>query len=223
MENLEIIELSNNGKVKAVHVKNVIHYVCRAALHESELNGTPNDVISGIEVVERHLRQYSAAYTKNSGVKVVTYDDSLLKYCFNQHNEIPGYICYWLYQFYGGLFGSPMKYSKRHCDVYNQLQKEYVHHRRRCKQNDKNDEIMRRKWRRQLCKLYRSRKYQAMFELHNTSFLDSISQKQLDDIWLLMIELFPKELNACDDEAYTAALGYIIGKAQGLSEAAQSA
>ncbi len=178
MENLEVIELSNNGKIKAEYVKNIIHYVCRAALQEAELNGAPNNVTSGIEVVKKHLRQYSAAYTKNSGVKVVTYDDSLLKYCFNQHNEIPGYICYWLYQFYGGLFGSPMKYSERHYDVYNQLQKEYVHHRRWCKLNDKNDEIMRRKWRRKLCKLYRSGKYNTMFELHNTSFLDNIPKNE---------------------------------------------
>lgn len=104
MENVEVIELCNNGFVSKELVKNVIHYVCRAALHEAELNRQPDNIVAGLETVRVKLIRFSAAHTHNLGIKAVTYSDSLSEYCFNQHNEIPKYIWYWLYRFYGSFW-----------------------------------------------------------------------------------------------------------------------
>lgn len=222
MENVEVIELCNNGFVSKERVKNVIHYVCRAALHEAELNRQPDNIVAGLETVRVKLIRFSATHTHNLGIKAVTYSDSLSEYCFNQHNEIPAYILYWLYRFYGGLFGSPMKYASRHYEIYNRLQRAYIEQYHNKKQSDKECKTYLKQARRRICKMYRSGKYSEAFDLYNAPLFDIIPKKDFEDIALLLSNLFPKAFDSCGDDAQTAAVGYVIGRLQGLSEAAQT-
>ncbi len=223
MENWEVIELCNQGIIKRERVKNVIHYVCRAAIYEAELSGQPENVIAGLDRVYSQLIQFSAQNTHNIGVKAVTHNDSLLKYCFNQHNEIPVYIVFWLYYVYGNLFGSPAKYTERHYDVYSILQCKYIKYYRLVKAGDKEDVKYRKNIRRLICKMYRSGEYSKVFELYNVPLFDIVAEKELDNISLLFSELFEKELDLAVDDSQAAAIGYIVGRLQGLSAAVKTA
>lgn len=222
MENIEVIELCNNGFVPKERVKNVIHYVCRAALYEEELNRQPDDIIAGLDTVMVHLIRFSAAHTNNLGVKAVTYSDSLSEYCFNQRNEMPAYIMYWLYHYYGCLFGSPMKYTARHYEIYNRLQRAYIESYRLKKQSDKECKTYLKQARRRICKMYRSGKYSEVFDLYNAPLFDIIPKRDFEDIALLLSESFPKAFDSCSDDAQTAAVGYVVGRLQGLSESVRT-
>lgn len=224
LTNKEMAECINEGVVKKEYVKNIIHFVCRASMREAKLNKQPNNIIAGLKIVELHLIQFSGSHTYDGGIKAVTYADNLLEYCFNQKNSIPTYVYHWLRLFYKDIFVDPAKYTERHYDIYYVLQHEYVQHYRAYKQDEKYCNIIYPKQcRRQIRKMYRSGKYTTAFNLYNMPLLDIIPKGQIDDIALLMSQLFAKEFDTVCDDAHTAAIGYIVGRLQGLSEAKKTA
>ena len=60
--------------------------------------------------------------------------------------------------------------------------------------------------------MFRSGNYADIFKMCSTSFLDNVSEQELDNISTLIANLFPKELSNCCDDEHAAAVGYILGK-----------
>lgn len=91
------------------------------------------------------------------------------------------------------------------------------------KAGDKEDVKYRKNIRRLICKMYRSGEYSKVFELYNVPLFDIVAEKELDNISLLFSELFEKELDLAVDDSQAAAIGYIVGRLQGLSAAVKTA
>ncbi len=208
MEKQEI-ETWNTGIVDPKYVKNFIHYFCGAVLHECRYDCN-NDFNKAYTSVFNTLRRVSHN-NSDMGVTPITYDN-LLEYLFNQKNIIPGYVSFWLQYCYIDLLGKPHSYKNRHFDIYTALQRIYIEQHRRWKQDEKDDIKYFKKTRRQICKMFRSGDYIDIFKMCNTSFLDTVSEQEIDNIADLMVNLFPKELSNCPDDEHAAAIGYIIGK-----------
>ncbi len=208
--NKKDIELWNTGIVNPKHTKRFIHYFCGAVLHECEY-ARNNDFDKACDKIFDTL--YRVSHNNSDiGITTITYKDNLLEYLFNQKNEIPGYISYWLQCCYYNLLGKASEYEKRHFDVYTDLQRMYIEQYRNRKYGEKDERKFIKETRRKLCKMFRSGKYANAFKMYNTSFLDNITEQELEDISILITNLFPKELSDCHDSGRTAAVGYIIGK-----------
>ena len=206
----EEIELWNTGIVSPKHTKRFIHYFCGAVLHECEY-ACNNDFNKTCTKIFDTL--YRVSHNNSDiGITPITHKDNLLEYLFNQKNEIPGYISYWLQYCYYDLLGKPSEYEKRHFDAYTDLQRKYIQQYRTWKQGEKDDIKFFKETRRKICKMFRSGNYADIFKMCNTSFLDNVSEQELDNISTLIANLFPKELCNCPDDEYAAAIGYIIGK-----------
>ena len=92
-------ELYNNGFVLPEKVKNVIHYFCAIVEYEQKRAQKNNHSITTFEAalnIGKTLRGFSGAWHKDTGVIPVSYEDNMLFYFFNQKNQIPGYVYYWL-------------------------------------------------------------------------------------------------------------------------------
>lgn len=70
--------------------------------------------------------------------------------------------------------------------------------------------------------MYRSGKYSEAFDLYNAPLFDIIPKRDFEDIALLLSDLFPKAFDSCGDDAQTAAVGYAVGRLQGLSESVRA-
>ncbi|MGN0106347.1 MAG: hypothetical protein ACI4A5_01455 [Hominilimicola sp.] len=90
----ETIELWNTNILKTEFVKNVTHFFCAAVLHECEY-ACNNDFNRACGEIFDTL--YRVSHNNSDiGIKPITHNDNLLEYFFNQKNEIPAYVFYWL-------------------------------------------------------------------------------------------------------------------------------
>lgn len=206
----EEIELWNTGIVNPKNTKSFIRYFCGAVLHECEYTCN-NDFNRACDDIFNTLYRVSHNHS-DIGITPITHRDNLLEYFFNQKNEIPAYVVYWLQYCYYDLLGKPSEYEKRHFDIYTTLQRIYIKQYRDWKRGEKDDIKFFKETRRKICKMFRSGNYTDIFKMYNTSFLDNISEQELDNISNLIANLFPKELSQCHDDEHAAAVGYILGK-----------
>lgn len=205
----EEIELWNIGIVNPEHIKSFIHCFCGAVLHECKY-ACNNDFYKGYENVFDTLHRVSRNHSE-IGITSIPCRNDLLECLFNQKNEIPAYISYWFQWCYNDLLGNPSEYKNRHYDVYNVLQRKYIEQYRRWKDDEKYNRKFYKEERRQICKMYRSGEYSAAFKMYNLPFFENVSDDELDNLSVLMSNLFPKELSRCCDDGRAAALGYLIG------------
>lgn len=161
MKNKNVIELLNTGFVRPEFVKNVTHFFCRAVMYEDASN-----LQCGYQCVHENLVSFSAEHSQKHGVRPIQYCDNLLSYFFNQKNQIPGYVYYWLKSYYSCVFGDTGAYAERHYDIYNSLQREHIHHHRLIRNDAKDIAKFEKQRRRQLCRLYKSGEYSTTFALY---------------------------------------------------------
>lgn len=217
-------ELYNTGIVKPEYVKNIIHAFCGAVLYECRRNNT-YDIEAAAKAVYDNMSSCSSR--DSNGLKPIGCFWDLLGWFFDQKNIIPGYIFYFLGNCYADVLDCRDKsladYTIRHFNTYNALHRCYVNYRRWLKSDEKENRQYFNQSRRKICKMYSSGKYTAAFKLYNKGFINSIPEKQFKDISDLIMMLFPKEMSMCKNNTEAAALGYIIGRIQGASEAAEAA
>lgn len=210
MENTN--DIINTSVVATQYVKNTIHFFCKVVTHEG--NG---DLIQGLNILKDNIVSFSSGHTVAAGVQSVTYSDFLLEYFFNQQNRIPGYVYYWLTRYYECTYGRPSQYTERHYDVYHALQKMYIDRYRLSKQDDKDMILFRKYNRRRIGQLYKSGEYAATFSLYNKPLDSFINKSKLEDITLLLTELFHDVFDEIEGD-YDLAAAYMIGRLQGASE-----
>jgi len=217
----------NNGFVKPERVKNVIHYFCAIVEYEQKKAQENNRSITVNEAViniAHSLRIFSNYHYSDTGVNPVTYDDDILLYFFNQKNQIPGYVYFWLRICYSDVIdtadNSPGTYSGRHYKTRDELQTECIKHIRFLKSNERDVERDNRHERRKLCKLYRSGKYSTTFNLINKDIDALIKPQDVEEVETLLPCFSNFLYHNKTHGAEVAALAFILGRMQGRSEAA---
>lgn len=215
----ETIDLINTGFLKDELVKNVTHYFCKVVF-----NSCRNNLTEGLHTVKDNLMSFSERHTDSIGVRPVTYSDDILAYFFNQKNEIPGHVYYWLGSLYSVSYGVPSQCKERYYNIYNALQKEYIKRYRTQKADDKDNEQYAKEARRKTCKLFASGEYKAMFELLNKPFLSYMNDKELAAADHITQNLFCQQFVDITQEKPDfdrTAAAFILGRIQGERMAAE--
>ena len=117
MENNDFVWLPSLGQ----DAENITHFFCKAVQIENE-----SDIQSAYNNVVQHLEYFSNGHSVDYGVRAISAKDNIIQYFFNGENAVPGYIRYWLTEYYGNRFGDISKYSNRHLETYKKLRKLYL-------------------------------------------------------------------------------------------------
>mgnify|MGYP000171888193 FL=1 len=113
MENNDFVWLPSLGQ----DAENITHFFCKAVQLENE-----SDIKSAYNNVVQHLEYFSNGHSVDYGVRAISAKDNIIQYFFNGENAVPGYIRYWLTEYYGNRFGDISKYSNRHLETYKNLE-----------------------------------------------------------------------------------------------------
>ena len=96
MENNDFVWLPSLGQ----DAENITHFFCKAVQLENE-----SDIKSAYNNVVQHLEYFSNGHSVDYGVRAISAKDNIIQYFFNGENAVPGYIRYWLTEYYGNRFG----------------------------------------------------------------------------------------------------------------------
>ncbi|MBQ3427024.1 MAG: hypothetical protein IJH37_07775 [Clostridia bacterium] len=220
-KNTERAKLYNEGCVKDKYVKQTIHYFCAAVMLECAKLHT-QDLKSGFNAVIQTLLYFSEHSSDSEHIKPISYNDDLLGCFFNQKNNIPGYIFHWLDAYYSTKLGHIANYTHKHTYVYNELQRLYIVRYRAEKCADKRHDKYIRLQRRKVCKAFRSGEYDTVFKLYGKALSDYTTKQDLTDTLDFLNYLFGKKLYGYDTTE-NIAVGFILGRLQGRSEAIKNA
>lgn len=199
--------------VNSKYVKNAIHMFC--AVVEDISKNKHCGIEESCYFVEHELKRYSERNTKICEYRPIEQEEDILSSFFNQQNCIPLYIFYWLCSWSDMDINKVKDFSHRYYDTYQKLQQKYVERYRAGKQDEKDYRNCRKQVRRQLCQLYKSGKYSAVFKLYGKplSNVIDVSSKNLDDIYTLLTEFFYEDFNTFAEQ--DIAVAYLIGLQQG--------
>lgn len=206
----------NTGFIDRPFVKKYINFFCAAV--DIELTRTKNcDIEEAYRQLCENIVSFSKLWSSSKGIRPVKYYEDILSYFFNQKNNIPAHVCYWLlccYDYTVPIVDGSIKQT----DTYIALQKLYIHHYRWLKRDESQNIKYAHMERRKICKMYRSGIYAATFKLYGKSFDDIVCSQDMEDLKTMLSFLFKKQAFNSFDEYDVLAIGYILGRIQGRTE-----
>ncbi len=208
-------EQINNGILEKEYIKYNTGFFCD--LVYSELQKT-KDVFTAYITLAENIVAFSNARTNLDNIRPIDGIYDILTYFFNQKNEIPIRVCYWLQRYYLGGYREITYYAPKHMAIYNDLQKIFIHHYRWRKRDAKENAQYYRQRLRRISKMYRSGNYTATFKLYNTPLENAMDLQELSDVPDMLRFLFGKQINSNLSGYDELAIGYILGRIQGRSE-----